>query len=118
MNAGKRIAVGLVSIEPLVFSIGVVGWLVASFGRAPFASTFPVVKWAAGISAVVLIALTLFYGVLLTRRTRVSLAEKIGVPLAILFSNGIILPLVWWVYVWRPSDQVQPTGARGSSAAA
>ena len=48
--------------------------------------------------------LLLLYAVLLYRRADLDPGEKVGIPVAILFTNGIVLPFVWWLYIWRGSN--------------
>lgn len=106
-----KIVLGVLSLEPLIFFAAFFLWLLPSFvapRAAPnepslFQQRFGTLIPLAIASSVLIVLLLLVYVVLLARRGDLQVAEKIGVPLGILFSNGIILPLVWWLYIWRES---------------
>ena len=107
-----KLLLGLLSVVPLVFFGFFFFWLLPSFfspsalpnGRSEYTTRFDmVIPFAIGTS-VLLIVLLIVYSILLARRPDVQIGEKIGVPLGIFISNGILLPLVWWLYVWRESN--------------
>jgi hypothetical protein len=106
-----KLLLGILSFEPLVFFGLFFFWLLPSFMVQPddgqeslFSDRFDVLIPLAIASSVLILALLLVYAVLLARRPDVHIAEKVGVPLGIFFTNGIVLPLVWWLYVWRESN--------------
>jgi hypothetical protein len=111
MNKTWKVLLGLVSLLPLAFFAIYFAWLIPSFfyssstgGETEFSRRFDVLLPAAIAASVALIVLLLIYAVLLARRPDLQIGEKIGVPILILFSNGILLPLVWWLYIWRGSN--------------
>ncbi len=111
MRTFGKALLGVISFEPIVFFALFFLWLLPSFwvrtaNKVPslFEQRFDDLLPLAIVSSFVVILLLLTYAVLLARRPDVAIAEKVGVLLGIVFSNGIILPLVWWVYVWRESN--------------
>ncbi|HET7434439.1 MAG TPA: hypothetical protein VFN10_06960 [Thermoanaerobaculia bacterium] len=102
-----KIALGMLSLEPLVFFAVFFFWLIPSFwGLTPTAAMtyrerFDALVPFAVASTVVLLVLALTYTALIATRSDVTVVEKVGVPITIIISNGILLPLVWWLYIWR-----------------
>jgi hypothetical protein len=105
-----KILLGILSFVPVVFFAAFFFWLIPSFfrrsaaGPSLFSTRLELLLPAAIATSVILLMLLVIYAVVLWRRPGLAVAEKVGVPVAILFSNGIILPLVWWLYVWREAD--------------
>ena len=102
---------GAVSLVPLVFFGFFFFWLVPAFFAprvegAPslFSQRFDQLLPVAMVTSGTLMLLLVVYATLLYRRSDVQIGEKIGVPLGILITNGIILPFVWWLYIWRESN--------------
>lgn len=109
MMAIGKVVLGLVSSIPFVFFILFFFWLIPAFfvhqpegqEESLFSQRFDALVPLAIATSVVLIALTAVYAIILARRPAVSLGEKIAIPIAVIFTNGLILPFVFWVYVWR-----------------
>ncbi len=119
MKVFGKLVLGALSLVPAAFFALFFAWLLPSFfRRSPhqepslFAMRFDLIAPIAIGTSALLIILMLFYTVLLARRPDVQVAEKVGVPLGIFFTNGIVLPLVWWLYVWRGSN-LAALGRRG-----
>lgn len=111
MKALSKLVLGIFSLVPVVFFVAFFGLLLPSFFRAHasgqrsiFATRFDALVPFAVSTSILLLVLLLVYTVLLVRRSDLHIAEKIGVPLGILFTNGIVLPAIWWLYVWRESS--------------
>lgn len=111
MGTFGKALLGVISFEPIIFFTLFFVWLLPSFRMRTkngvpslFEERFELLLPLAIGSSILLIVLLLTYVVLLARRPDLSVAEKVGVPLGIFFTNGIILPLVWWLYVWRESN--------------
>ena len=103
-----KLILGVLSLVPFVFFALFFGWLVpAFFAPTPegeetlFGQRFDQLVPLAMMTSALLVVVAIVYAVMLARRPSISLPEKVGVPVAIVFTNGIILPLVFWMYVWR-----------------
>jgi hypothetical protein len=108
MTRTLDLLLGVLSVEPLAFFAVFFFWLLPSFGRSTesasvsiFRERFHMLVPFAIVSAVLLLILMLVYIIVLARRPDLSVGEKIGVPIGIFVTNGIVLPLIWWFYVWR-----------------
>jgi protein-S-isoprenylcysteine O-methyltransferase Ste14 len=106
-----KVLLGVFSCLPIAFFVVFFFWLIPAFfddrvdGQiSEFERRFNMLLPVAMATSVVLILLLIVYGLLLARRTDLQIGEKIGVPVVILFTNGILLPLVWWFYIWRESN--------------
>lgn len=111
MRTTWKVLLGVVSLAPVLFFALFFFWLIPAFFApvmegAPslFSQRFESLRPLALDVSAVLILLLLLYVTLLARRPDVHLGEKIGIPLVILFTNGIVLPVVWWLYIWRKSN--------------
>jgi len=109
MKTILKLLLGVISIEPIAFFLLFFVWLLPAFGRhanghSLFRERFHTIVPFAIASSVMIIALLLIYTIVLARRPDLTTVEKIGVPLAIVMTNGILLPLIWWLYIWRESN--------------
>lgn len=107
MRKPLKLLLGLVSLLPLIFLVTLAFWIVPSFllsperGVSQFGFTSDAVApYAIGAVALLLVLIAI-YTLLLLRREDVHPVEKAFVPVAILFTNGFVLPVVWWLYVWK-----------------
>ena len=104
-----KIVLGILSVVPFLFFVLVFTWLMpVVFAPLPeevrqslFSRRFDPLVPLAVAALVLFVLLTVAYAVLVYRRPALPLAEKIAVPMAIIVTNGLVLPLVFWVYVWR-----------------
>jgi len=106
-----KVILGILSIEPIIFFALFFGWLLPSFmaprhGTEPslFHERLEALMPLAKTSLLFIIVLIVVYAIALSRRADLQVGEKVGVPVVILFSNGLALPFVWWLYVWRESN--------------
>jgi glucose-6-phosphate-specific signal transduction histidine kinase len=106
-----KLLIGALSFIPLLFFAVFFFWLIPAFFAprvegAPslFSQRFDSLLPVAISTSAILIALLVLYAALLYHRPGVHVGEKIAIPLGILLTNGIILPFVWWLYIWRESN--------------
>lgn len=112
MKTGWKVLLGVLSFEPIVFLAVFIFWLVPSFmgtassgkGQSSFEQRFELLLPLAIASSILVLVLLVVYTVLLARRPDLQVVEKIGIPLGLIATNGIFLPLVWWLYIWRESN--------------
>jgi hypothetical protein len=111
VNKTWKVLLGLVSLLPIAFFVIYFGWLIPAFffrsgagEESEFSRRFDVLVPLAMATGGILIVLLLVYTLLVARRADLQIGEKVGVPVIILFSNGMLLPLIWWLYVWRESN--------------
>lgn len=111
MKIFGKLVLGVFSFIPIVFFGLFFASILASvirqtpdIGESLFGISFERIIPLAMVTAIVLLLLMLFYTVILARRPDLEVVEKVGVPLGIFFTNGIVLPLVWWLYIWRESN--------------
>jgi hypothetical protein len=122
VNRYAKLLLGILSLSPILFFCVFFLWLLPSFFRtAPGAPSFRdrfelIVPFAIATAASVVLQ-TILYGVVLARRTNLAVIEKVGIPAVILVTNGIVLPFVWWLYIWkgRPASPRLPERTSGSA---
>lgn len=69
-----------------------------------FARRFDMLMPAAIATSLLLVILVAVYTWILARRPDLQTGEKIGIPAVLLVTNGILLPVVWWFYIWRDAS--------------
>ena len=111
MKTTWKILLGVVSLVPIVFFAFFFFWLIPAFfapraegSPSLYSQRFDSLVPAAIATSVMVMLLLLLYALLLYRRADLDFGEKVGVPFAIFFTNGLVLPVVWWLYIWRESD--------------